>query len=84
MRVSSYSQFRRNFASALDSLAEDNEPLIFIRDRDKPAAVLFSPQAFASFEETQFRLKSPRNAERLLESIAELNAGKGDAKTLIE
>ena len=39
---------------------------------------------FASYEETQYLLKSPRNAERLLKSIAELESGKGTGKTLIE
>ena len=84
MRVTSYSELRRNLASALDNVAADHEPLIITRDRGKPAAVLISLEDFASLEETQFLLKSPRNAERLLESIAELEAGKGEAKTLAE
>jgi antitoxin YefM len=84
MRVTSYSELRRNLATALDSVAADHEPLIITRDRGKPAAVLISLEDFASLEETQFLLKSPRNAERLLESIAELEAGKGEAKTLAE
>ena len=84
MRVTSYSEFRRNLASALDSVSADHEPLIITRDRGKPAAVLISLEDFASYEETQFLLKNPRNAERLLESIAELENGRGGTQSLIE
>ncbi len=42
MRVTSYSELRRNLASALDSVSADHEPLIITRDRGKPAAVLIS------------------------------------------
>ena len=41
------------------------------RDKGKPAAVLMSLEDFASYEETRYLLKSPVNAARLLESIAE-------------
>ena len=36
-----------------------------------------SLEDFASYEETRYLLKSPVNAARLLESIAELESGKG-------
>ncbi len=84
MRVTSYSELRRNLASALDSVSADHEPLIITRDRGKPAAVLISLEDFASYEETQFLLKNRRNAERLLESIAELENGRGETQSLIE
>ena len=84
MRVTSYSELRRNLASALDSVSADHEPLIITRDRGKPAAVLISLEDFASYEETRFLLKNPRNAERLLESIAEIENGRGEAQSLIE
>ena len=84
MPVTSYSELRRNLASALDSVSVDREPLLITRDRGKPTAVLMSLEDFASYEATAHLLKSPRNAERLMESIAELDAGKGEARTLIE
>lgn len=38
----------------------------------------------ASCEETAYLLRAPANARRLLESIAELEAGKGSERELIE
>lgn len=84
MRVTSYSDLRRNLSAALDRVAEDREPLIITRDRGKPTAVLMSLEDYASFEETRYLLASPANAKRLLESIAELDGGGGLEKTLPE
>jgi antitoxin YefM len=84
MRTTSYSDLRRNLAAALDSVSADREPLVITRDRGKPTAVLMSLEDFASYEETRYLLQSPANAERLLDSIAELEKGGGAEKTLIE
>jgi antitoxin YefM len=84
MRITSYSDLRRNLAAALDRVSADREPLVITRDRGKPTAVLMSLEDFASYEETRYLLQSPANAERLLDSIAELEKGGGAEKTLIE
>ena len=84
MQVTSYSDLRRNLAATLDSVVNDHNPVIITRDRGKPAAVLMSLEDYASFEETRFLLSSPRNAERLLQSIAQLEAGGGEEHELIE
>lgn len=84
MRTTSYSDLRKNLASVLDSVTEDHTPMLITRDRGKPAAVLISVEDFASYEETQHLLKSPRNAERLLEAVRELDDGKGEARELSE
>ena len=84
MRVTSYSDLRRNLAAALDRVAADREPLIITRDRGKPTAVLMSLDDFASYEETRHLLASPANAARLSEAIAELEAGGGAEKPLAE
>jgi antitoxin YefM len=67
----------------LDSVVNDHTPVIITRDRGKPAAVLMSLEDYAAFEETQHLLRSPRNAERLLEAIEALDNGEGTARTLI-
>jgi antitoxin YefM len=63
---------------------DDHEPVIITREGNKPSAVLMSLEDFASWQETNYLLKHPENAKRLLESIAELEAGKGIEKALIE
>ena len=84
MKTKSYSELRQNLAATLDSVAEDHEPVIITRDRGKPAAVLISLEDFASYEESRYLLQSPRNADRLLKAVAELEAGKGTERKLAE
>ena len=84
MRVTSYSELRRNLAAAIDRVSADREPVVITRDRGKPMAVLMSMEDFASYEETRHLLKSPANAERLLSSIAELGNDGGSEHNLIE
>jgi antitoxin YefM len=84
MRTTSYSELRKNLASALDRVTEDRDTVIITRDRGKPAAVLMSLEEFASYEETLHLLKSPANARSLLQSIAELEAGKGKLRAIEE
>ena len=84
MKMASYSEFRRNLASMIDSVTADHQPVVITRERGKPAAVLMSLEDFASYEETRYLLRSPKNAERLLEAVTELEAGKGIDRTLIE
>jgi antitoxin YefM len=78
MRISSYSEFRRNPGAAIDRVNADREPLIITRDRGKPMAVLMSLEDFASYEETRHLLRSAKNEERLLEAIGELERGGGN------
>ncbi len=84
MRTTSYSELRQNLAATLDSVIDDHTPVIITRDRGKPAAVLISLEDFASYEETRYLLESPRNAERLLQAVADLDNGKGTLRTLVE
>ena len=83
MKTASYSEVRANLASMLDSVTRDHAPVIITRDRGKPAAVLMSIEDFASYEETQYLLKSPRNSERLLGAIQRLDAGNSVDKTAL-
>ncbi len=84
MQTTSYSEFRKNLSAMLERVNSDHEPIIITRDKNKPSAVLMSLEDYASFEETRYLLKSPKNAERLLGSIAELEAGKGVERASIE
>eukprot|EP00998_Keelungia_sp_KM082_P010094 NODE_6289_length_647_cov_1.878846_g6266_i0.p1 GENE.NODE_6289_length_647_cov_1.878846_g6266_i0~~NODE_6289_length_647_cov_1.878846_g6266_i0.p1 ORF type:complete len:112 (+),score=6.48 NODE_6289_length_647_cov_1.878846_g6266_i0:159-494(+) len=84
MRTTSYSDLRRNLAAALDSVTVDHEPVIITRDRGKPAAVLMSLEDFAAYEETRYLLRSPKNADRLIEAVSALEGGAGREEQLTE
>lgn len=84
MRTTSYSALRSNLAATLDRVTEDHEPVIITRDRGKPAAVLMSLEDFAAYEATRHLLASPRNAERLLKAVRELDEGGGTERQLLE
>jgi antitoxin YefM len=84
MRATSYTDLRRNLASEIDRVTEDHEPVIITRGGGKPSAVLMSLDDFGSYEETAYLLRSPRNAKRLLRSIAVLERGGGRVRKLIK
>lgn len=84
MRTTSYSELRKNLASALDKVVEDREPVIITRDRGKPAAVLMSLEEFTSWEETLHLLRSPANAARLKTAVDELDKTGGTERKLVE
>ena len=45
---------------------------------------MMSLDDFEALEETAYLLRSPQNARRLLESIAELEAGGGTERELVD
>jgi hypothetical protein len=53
-------------------------------DRRRHGGSSAGGQDFASYEETRYLLRSPKNAERLLDAVTDLEAGKGIDRTLIE
>ena len=74
MRATTYSELRRNLASELDRVTDDREPVIVTRGRGKAPVVLISMEDFGSYEETEYLRRSPENAKRLREAIAELES----------
>jgi antitoxin YefM len=82
MRTVTFSEARRSLASVMDKAAADRAPVMITRQRGE-GAVLISASEWASIEETLHLLRSPANAKRLLESIAELEAGGGEVHELI-
>jgi antitoxin YefM len=84
MRAISSTQLRRNLAATLDQVTDDHTPVIITREGGKPAAVIMSLEDYGSYEETEYLLRSPENAKRLRESIAELENGGGTERELIE
>jgi antitoxin YefM len=83
MDAITYSSARANLASTMDRVCNDHEPLIITRNGEK-AVVMLSLEDYKALEETAYLLRSPANARRLLNSIAQLNAGKGAPQELAE
>ena len=83
MRAISYSEARENLKSVIDRVVADHAPIAITRQRGE-GAVLISESDWASIEETLYLLRSPPNAERLLEAIRGLEAGEGEEHELIE
>jgi antitoxin YefM len=84
MRTTSFTDLRKNLAATIDGVAADHEPVLITRGGGKPAAVMMSLEDFASYEETRYLLRSPKNAERLHRAIEELDAGQGSERQLDE
>ncbi|WP_350307103.1 type II toxin-antitoxin system Phd/YefM family antitoxin [Photorhabdus viridis] len=83
MNTMSYSAFRANLARTLDKVNDDHKPVMITRQNGKPAVVI-SLEDFQSYEETAYLMASPRNAARLNQAIAEVEAGKIVEKGLLE
>jgi antitoxin YefM len=79
----SYSAFRSRLAGTLDKVNDDHKPILITRQNGKPAVVM-SLEDFQAYEETAYLMASPKNAERLNQAIAEVEAGKTVQHELVE
>ena len=83
MDAMSYSAFRKDLASTLDKVNNDHKPVMITRQNGKPAVVI-SLEDFQAYEETAYLMASPKNAERLNQAIADVEAGHTAEHGLIE
>lgn len=83
MKTMSYSESRRRYAEVLDSVVDDREEVVITRAGREPA-VIVSLDEYQSMKETLYLMRSPANYERLRESIAQLEAGRGEVHELID
>ena len=83
MDAISYTTARANLAKTMAKVCDDHSPVIITRKSESPV-VMMSLEDYESMQETTYLLRSPANARFLLESIAELEAGKGIERELIE
>ena len=83
IRETTYSRARRNLAALMDQVTDTREP-VWIRRRGKESVALISADDLSSLMETAYLLRSPRNAERLLEAKAEADAGEGEVMDIAE
>ncbi len=83
MDTISYSNFRSHLATTLDKVNDDHVPIMVTRQNGKPA-VIISLEDFKSYEATAYLMASPKNAARLNQAIADIEAGKTVQHPLVE
>ena len=83
MKALSYTALRRTLAKTMDRVCNDHEPIIITR-KSEGAVVMLSLEDYESLEETTYLLRSPQNLKRLVESISQLEQGKGLEQALQE
>lgn len=83
MDTISYTSARANLASTMEKVREDHSPIIITRKSENPV-VMISLEDYHAMEETTYLLRSPVNQRQLLGSVAELEAGNGVTRELIE
>jgi antitoxin YefM len=82
MDAMTYSDTRATLKAVMDRVVEDRTPIVVTRRRGE-SVVMVSLADWNAMEETMHLLSSPRNAERLREGMAELDAGGGVERELI-
>lgn len=83
MKTLAYTTARASLAETMKRVCEDHEPVIITRQKEE-SVVMISLDDYKALEETSYLLRVPKNARRLLESIAELEQGGGTERKLAE
>lgn len=79
----SYTSARSNLAKTMEKVCDDHAPVAITR-KGEGAVVMISLADYQALEETAYLLRSPKNMRRLVESISELESGKGKVRSLVE
>jgi len=75
MIAANYSEFRVNLKKYLDDV-EDNKETLIIKRKSGKGTVMISLDEYNSIMETVHLLSSKANADRLYDSIQQMNEGK--------
>jgi antitoxin YefM len=81
MEIASYSEFRQHMKSFLDAVLKTRNPLFITRKHGEDLVVI-SKDEYTSLQETLYLLSSPKNAQRLNESMKQYERGKTTEKKL--
>lgn len=82
MDAITYTRARSQLAKTMDKVCDDHAPVIITR-KNQRSVVMISLEDYQALEETAYLLRSPKNARRLLESVAELESGGGMERELV-
>ena len=83
MKTISFTESRKHYAETLDAVVNDREEVVITRSGHEPV-VIVSLDEYESLKETAYLLRSPANAARILQSIDELETGRGVERPLLE
>ena len=78
-----YTALREKLAGFLDQVTDDRE-VVIVRRRGARDVALVPADELSSLMETAHLLRSPKNAQRLFDSMRELERGGGEVMTLEE
>ncbi|HEX4044240.1 MAG TPA: type II toxin-antitoxin system prevent-host-death family antitoxin [Gammaproteobacteria bacterium] len=73
MNSISYTAARSHLAKTMQQVCDDHAPVVITRSKSEPV-VMISLSDFESMQETNYLMKSPQNAARLLEAMDEIEA----------
>lgn len=83
MEAITYTAARQNLAKTMEKVCKDHAPIIVTR-KSSDSVVIMSLEDYEALEETAYLLRSPKNAQRLIESIVQLEKGEGSKRGLID
>jgi antitoxin YefM len=83
MKAITYTAARQNLAQTMEKVCKDHAPVIVTR-KTTNSVVIMSLEDYEALEETAYLLRSPKNARRLIESIAQLEEGQGSERELLD
>jgi len=82
MNAVEYNFFQTNMLNTIKNVCENHNPTI-VTSYNQYNVVLISLEDYNSLEETAYLLDSPNNKKRLLDSIKQLESGRGKEKELL-
>lgn len=82
METLNYTTARADLARTMDRVNDDRTPIVITRQKGR-SAVLLSLDDYNSLTETMHLLRSPANAARLAESIAQADKGRTRKRLLV-
>lgn len=83
MEAVTYTEARNNLARTMDKVNDDHAPIIITRQNGQPV-VMMSLADFEAWQETDYLLRSPANARRLLESVEQDRRGRAETQLLVD
>jgi antitoxin YefM len=80
--VMTYSEVRSRLASVMDDVCDNHRPTVITRQRNR-SVVIVSLEDYETMAETFYLLNNPANAQRLTQSIQQLDQGQAQERELL-